>query len=200
MRKILVRTLTVLLLGVIVLFVMLWARLTNVREISTPPADLVAAQTRWNANPIKHYRLKIRRIWVIGLPCSQDVEVIDEVVVKTVEDTCTTNTKLQHTVAFGVPLIFGNTISKLFAKFQTETTRIVWREDQSCGAFLSVMVTFVAEGYPTNAKYDWVQSSPYTLGPNTYTSIFGAGSRTMTCMSAIRPYEIEVQISLQPLP
>ncbi|MBX3085273.1 MAG: hypothetical protein KF716_26810 [Anaerolineae bacterium] len=212
MRKILARTFVILLLGVIVLFILLinpdtawklaifWAKLNNVREISTPPADLLSAQARWNANPIKHYRLKIRRIWAIGIPCSQDVEVVGEMVTKTIEDTCTMDSSLQHTLAFGVPLIFGSTISELFAKFRTETTRIVFKEEQSCGTFLGVAITYASEGYPINAKYNWVEPSPDTLGPNTYTSMYGEGFRTVTCMNLILPYELEVQISLQPLP
>jgi len=212
MRKLLVRTFAILLLGTIVLFILLlnpetawkpvifFARLTNVREISTPPSDLVAAQARWNANPVKHYRLKIQRTWAIGSPCSQDVEIVDEEIIKTIEDTCTTDSNLQHTLAFGVPLIFGSTISELFAKFQKETTRVVFKEGQSCGTFLGVVIIYAAEGYPISAKYNWLGPSPDTPGPNTYTSMYGEGFRTMTCMDSILPYEIEVQISLRPLP
>lgn len=37
-----------------------FAKPANVREIATPPSDLMEAQARWKANPVKHYRLKVQ--------------------------------------------------------------------------------------------------------------------------------------------
>ena len=175
-----------------------FAELSNVREIATPPADLLEAKSHWMANPIQHYRLKIqhyRSIYPI-VDCSQDVEVLNEKVVTTLEDSCSANDYLQRFV----PL--GNTVTELLAKFQTETTTILWKEQigSGCPEFMGVAISYSSAGYPVSAVYSWSDASPWNLGPQTYKAIYGDGPRISMCNSMADTREPDIKVSLQPLP
>src|SRR5262245_50946645 len=131
------------------------AKLEQVREIATPPANLLAAEARWTANPIRHYRLKVNHFMSTYpfVDCSQEVEVLDEKVIQTFEDGCSANNYLQTFP----PL--GSTVTELFAKFRKETTTLRFRErdNPGCGWFLGMEISYTSEGYPETAKYDWYE-------------------------------------------
>ncbi len=172
-----------------------WAQLTNVREIATPPAELLAAKARWTANPIKHYRLTVRYLRTLypAVDCLQDVEVLNEVVITTYEDNCSTDGYLQRFA----PL--GKTVAELFAKFQKETTTIHFSEEQGCGDFMVVALSYDSAGYPTSAKYHFEQAFPWNLGSQTYKALYGDGPKTESCFGGINsPSEPDITVSLHP--
>lgn len=172
-----------------------WAEHSNVREIPTPPADLLAAKARWATNPIKHYGLKVHYSMATYpfVNCWLDMEVINEIIVRIFEDGCSANGYLQRFA----PL--GRTVTELFAKFQYETTTIHFQEDEGCGFFLSANISYSSAGYPESATYDWSEVSPWTLGPQTYKAMYGDGPRNRSCMDRIDDREPNITVILQPL-
>jgi hypothetical protein len=175
-----------------------FAEISNIREIATTPTDLLEAKSRWTNNPIRHYRLKVQHYRSIYpyVNCFQDVEVVNEKVVTTYEDSCTANDYLQRFK----PL--DNTVTELFAKLQKETTTILFREQNypGCPEYMGVAITYSSAGYLISAQYSWFDASPWNLGPKTYRAIYGDGPRISTCGSMADPREPDIKVILQPLP
>jgi hypothetical protein len=175
-----------------------FAELSNMREIATPPADLLDARTRWMANPIKHYRLQVKHsfaIWPTKV-CEQDVEVLNEVVVSIFKDDCPNNSQR------GAFTYFARTVSELFDKFQTETTTIFWHEPNNpdCPYIQQVAITYSPAGYPVSAAYSKADALPWTLGPKTYRALYGGGLKINRCLNQITRGDPRILVTLQLLP
>ncbi len=173
------------------------ATLFNVREIRTPPADLLTAKAHWRTNPIEHYRLTVqysRSIYPI-VSCSQEFEVQNEQVIQVGVDWCSNTTYIQRFA----PL--ARTITELFDQFEKDKTTISFQEQDrpSCPYFLDVTVAYASSGYPSSAHYGWAEASPWTLGPQTYKAIYGERTPIHSCLNQI-DVSMDMTITVQTLP
>ena len=175
--------LSLIFLVVVGLAFVAWNGFTSgMQEIGTLPADLLAAEARWKAQPVRHYRLTVSYTGFIkpgGPPgygtCVESAEVTDE------QPDSPTNQGCLNTWMHYVPRL---TVTDLFGKMEQDTTTIVWGHDQVCGDLLTVAATYDATlGYPTTVSYQWKQASPNTLGPLTYLRLYGSGPRNSTCLA-----------------
>jgi hypothetical protein len=124
------------------------------------------------------------------------MEVANEQVLATIEDSCSTNAYLQRFA----PL--GNSVTELLAKFQKETTSILFRERDypGCPEISFVTISYSPSGYPISADYHWDYASPWNLGPETYKGIYGTGPLISSCLGGVDIREPDIKVDLQPLP
>jgi len=177
-------------------------RLLTYREISTLPDDLIAAEARWTAHPIKHYRLTVKYSgyqWAgpVYHECIQDVEVTDEQPGFVFQDTCLPDPYLKYASRWFVDRV---TVTGVFAKLKHDATTITFGHDQQCGDLLVVTPTYDAMlGFPTGATYGYQAAAPSNLGFQTYRQLYGVGLRNSDCLANSPATPPTITVTLQAL-
>ena len=118
-----------------------------------------AAKAKWQADPLTHYRIKVRSSGGTRM-CEQDIEVRDEQVIRTYGDTCRNGQ------------VF--TISRLFATLDDlipRTTR--WANRYQCDVWMSRSTYDPQWGFPTLIDVRMEVVSPINLGGLKYGRLIG---------------------------
>jgi hypothetical protein len=133
------------------------------QEYNTPIQQTLrefeAAKARWEAEPLAHYRIKVRSGGGTRV-CEQDIEVRDEVVIQTYGDTCRNGQKY--------------TISTLFATLDRlipRTTR--WANRYQCDVWMSRSTFDPQWSFPRLIDVRMEVVSPINLGALKYGRLIG---------------------------
>ncbi|MBX3086334.1 MAG: hypothetical protein KF716_32155 [Anaerolineae bacterium] len=133
------------------------------QEYNTPIQQTLrefeAAKAKWEADPLAHYRIRVRN-GTGARTCEQDIEVRDEQVIRVFTDTCRDKRKLTITSLF-------DTLDKLLPR----TTR--WANRFQCDVWMS-RSTFDPEwGFPRLIDVRMEVVSPLNLGALKYGRLIG---------------------------
>ncbi len=134
------------------------------------PAELVAAEARWAAHSVAHYDLWITRTAYDFYPaakipvCTQIVEVQNEKVIATLEDSCSKN---EHFLNRCRPADCGQavTVSEMFQELERNSKAILWSSNGVGCELLVVSAAYdLKSGMPMYITYKLESPSPANMG------------------------------------
>jgi hypothetical protein len=175
----------IVLAALVTLPMLLWGQPHPLR---THLGELAAAKARWNANPVRHYRIRVTTVGR-GYYCEQDIEVQDEQVKRIYVDTCGGFLSL--------------TVSYLFVQAEDLLPRQVrWNGGYGCEIKVSRSEFHPEWGLPMKVLVRYEELAPENVGAFR-ASLIAARQRThgVRCSHTLPPFTpYSAVVSFTPLP
>jgi len=175
----------VMLVSLVIVFTMMFVSLYSGIDVSADPItpqleNLNRARELWASQNIRHYRMLVEEN-----SCRHLVEVVDDKVIKTYENTCQQD---------------AITVSALFEQIRRDIQPIKWLGSPGC-YFIAVHPTFDARwGYPVRIDYQQEWASQDKIGGWAYLQTHPLGKLSMRACSpiglALYPVVVSYLVSL----